>query len=156
MRGVIIALAAAIVAATVAAVPVGASDETDITATVNQWNDSFNKNDEKMTSSACAPEAVIIDVIPPHAWHGPAACSKWWKDYEAYSKKNVVSDGVQTIEKPSAVVVTGDRAYAVVPGKFSYKQNGKPAAEEGILTFALQKLAVGWRITGWTWTSPRP
>ena len=42
MRGIAVALTAAIAAATVAAVPAEASDETDVTATVNQWNDSFN------------------------------------------------------------------------------------------------------------------
>jgi hypothetical protein len=42
----------------------------------------------------------------------------------------------------------------VVPANFNFKQNGKPVAEPGsTLTVALQKVAAGWRITGWAWSS---
>jgi hypothetical protein len=40
----------------------------------------------------------------------------------------------------------------VTPAVFSYKLKGKATSENGIWTLALQKLASGWRITGWTWS----
>src|SRR5439155_643924 len=58
---------------------------------------------------------------------------------------------VGAIGKALHLAVTGDRAYAVYPTRYSYTQNGKPVKEEGVWTFALQKVADGWRIAGWAW-----
>jgi hypothetical protein len=66
---------------------------------------------------------------------------------------NRITDGIATLAKPKHVDVTGDRAYAVVPATYTYKENGKKVAESGsFLTVALQKSAAGWVITGWAWT----
>jgi hypothetical protein len=41
----------------------------------------------------------------------------------------------------------------IVPVTYTYKQNGKRVGESGsTLIVALQKVAAGWRITGWAWT----
>ena len=145
-------LALAIVLAPLFALPAAASDETDIMATVNQYNTAFNNNDANGAAAMCAPQAIIIDDFPPHVWQGATTCSDWWNAIEADDKKNSITDGVVTTEKPWRVVVTGDRAYVVLPAKYTYKENGKPVVESGaVWTFALQKLAAGWRITGWAW-----
>ena len=49
-------------------------------------------------------------------------------------------------------MVTGDRAYVVVPANYTYRQRGKQVTESGsIMTVALKKVAAHWRITGWSW-----
>jgi len=50
------------------------------------------------------------------------------------------------------VDVTADRAYVVVSANYAFKKHGNPVKETGsIITLSLQKLAAGWRITGWAW-----
>lgn len=118
--------------------------------TVNQLTDGFNKADSKATLAACAHQTSIVDDFPPHAWQ---TCSAWLNAYNAWAKKNGVTDGMVTLGDPKHVDITGNRAYVVVPATFTYKQNGKPMKEEGsMLTLVLQKSIAGWRITAWTWT----
>jgi ketosteroid isomerase-like protein len=139
-----------ILAAFIAAGTAAASDKTDVMATVNQFMDGFNKGDTKTALAACAAQTSIIDEFPPYAWQ---ACSDWANDFDADSKKNGITNGVVKLGKPKHLDVTGDRAYVVLPADYNFKKNGKPAAETGsTFTVALQKVAAGWRITGWTWS----
>jgi ketosteroid isomerase-like protein len=145
MNRVIIALAVGMVTAG----PALASDKSDIMAVVNQWNDT----DEAKSVATCADDAAVIDDIPPYEWHGPSACSNWQKDYDAYLQKNGMTDATGTVGKPRQLLITGDRAYAVVPATFSFTKDGKPVKASATATFALHKTAAGWRITGWAWTN---
>lgn len=144
----------ALAVAVLVAGPAAATEKTDVMATVLQFVEGFNKGDAKTILAACADQTSIVDEFPPHEWHGAGACSNWANDFDAYIKRNGITDGIITLDNPRHVDVTADRAYVVVPASFSFKQNGKLAKEPGaLLTFALQKGATGWRITGWTWTA---
>ena len=106
----------------------------------------------KTALAACAAQASILDEFPPHAWQGAKACSDWWNDFEAFNKKNGITDPIATLLEPTHVDIIGDRAYVVIPANYTYKQNGKQVTESGsIMTAALQKLATGWRMTAWAW-----
>ena len=129
MNRVIIALAVGVSTAG----PALASDKGDIMAILNQWNDA----DEAKAVAACADDAAVIDDIPPYEWHGSSACSKWQKDYDAYLQ----------------LLITRDRAYAVIPATFAFTKDGKPVRISATATFALHKTAAGWRITGWAWAN---
>ena len=120
---------------------------------VHQFVDGFNKGDTKTAAAACADQTSIIDEFPPHEWHGAGACAKWMNDYDADAKKNGITNGIVTLNKPRHIDITADRAYVVIPANYTFKKKGKPVKETGsILTLALQKGAAGWRITGWAWT----
>jgi ketosteroid isomerase-like protein len=128
------------------------SEQAAVLGTVHQFVDAFNKGDTKTVVAACAPSTSIIDDFAPHVWDGPRACADWTSAYDADAKKNKITDGIVTMGTPWHVDVTGDRAYAVVPVIYTYKQNGKPVTESGsVFTVALKKIAAGWRITGWAW-----
>jgi ketosteroid isomerase-like protein len=129
-----------------------ASDKTDVVAVVNQFVDGFNKGDTKTALATCAPQAAIIDEFSPYVWQGATACSDWANDFDADAKKNGITDAVVTLGKPRHVDIVGDRAYLVTPANFNFKVKGKPTAETAsTFTVVLQKLAAGWRITGWAW-----
>jgi len=103
-------------------------------------------------AATCADQVSILDEFPPHEWHGTGACAKWAGDYDADAKKNGITDGAVTLNTPTHVDVTGDRAYVVVPANYSFKVKGKSVGETGsIITLALVKSAGGWKITGWAW-----
>ena len=125
-----------------------ASDRSDITAVLNQWNDA----DVAKSIATCAEDASVMDDIPPYEWHGAGACASWAKDYDAFAQKNGMTDANGTIGKPRQIIITGDRAYAVAPATFSFTKDGKQVKTIATATFALKKIATGWRITGWTWT----
>ena len=73
-------------------------------------------------------------------------------DFDIDAKKNGITDGVVTLSKPSHVDISGDRAYAVIPANYTFKQKGKTVSEAGsIITLSLKKSPTGWRITGWAW-----
>jgi hypothetical protein len=150
MLKIFVALAIAIAVAA----PAAATDKQDVMVVVHQWVASLNDGDSKMLVGTCANETSIIDDIPPHEWHGAGACAKWKNDFDAYLKKNVVTDMAASVLKPRHVDVTADRAYVVVPINLAFKQAGKDVKDTGsTFTLALQKGTAGWRITGWAWTA---
>jgi ketosteroid isomerase-like protein len=126
-----------------------ASDKSDIMAVLNQWNDA----DEAKAVAACADDAAVTDDVPPFEWHGPGACSRWQKDYDAYLQREGMSDATGTIGSLRQLIVSGDHAYAVLPATFAFTQKGKRVNVAATATFALHKTAAGWRITAWTWAT---
>jgi hypothetical protein len=145
MNKVVISLAAGVLAAGSAL----ASDKADIMAVLNQWNDA----DVAKAVATCTADAAVIDDLPPFEWHGPNACSNWQKDFEAWAQKQGVTDPVGTIGNPRQLIISGDRAYAVVPTTFAFTEKGKPVKITATTTFALHKTAAGWRITAWAWAT---
>jgi len=133
------------------AVPAFASDETDIMAVINQMNDAMNKNDAKAAGSAYTASAAIIDEFPPHFWSGGNVFDAWNNDFATFAKKQGDSDPWVTTQKALHVSVDGDRAYAVVPAVFTFKEHGKKMTEHGLWTFAMHKSGSEWKIAGWAW-----
>ena len=148
MRTIVAAFAIAL-----AVIPAAASDRTDVVAAVNRFIDGMNKGDTKTALATCANPSSIVDEFPPYEWQGATACTDWANDFDAYNKKNGITDPFVTLGKPRHVDLSGDRAYAVVPATYTYKQNGRKVTESGsLLTAALQKSTAGWVITGWAWS----
>ena len=131
--------------------PVMASDRGDILAVLEQWNDA----DEAKAVATCTDEASVTDDVPPFEWHGQGACSRWQKDYDAYLQREGMSDATGTIGKPRQLIISADRAYAVLPATFAFTRSGKKVHVVATATFALRKTAAGWRITAWTWSNQR-
>ncbi len=128
------------------------ADAKAVMATVNQFVNGFNKGDTKNAAAACAEQTSIIDEFPPHEWHGKGSCLAWMNDYASDATKNGITDGVVTLTATDHADVNGDRAYVVTSANYDFKKKGKPVKETNSkFTFALQKQAAGWRITGWSW-----
>lgn len=129
-----------------------AAEQADVMGPVNQIVDAFNKGEIKRVLVICTDDMAIIDDVPPHEWHGPGACAKWFADWDTNAKKNGITDARVSIGKPRHADITGDHAYVVVPATYTYKLNGKPVKEkDNTWTFTLQKADSGWRINGWAW-----
>jgi hypothetical protein len=142
MKRVVIALAVSLLAAGSAP----ASDQSDVMAVLKQWISG-----PEGTLATCADDAAVIDDVPPFEWHGPGACSRWQKDNAAYARKEGTTDAGGTIGSPQQLIISGDRAYVVLPATFSVTRNGKRVTEIATSTLVLRKTAAGWRITAWTW-----
>jgi ketosteroid isomerase-like protein len=151
MRLKTLLLTTAFAAMTVTAAPALASDTADIQALADKYDTDINKGDMNGANALCADHAVVIDDFAPHVWTSARACADWADGLASFEKKNGITDDKVTMGKPWHVSVTGDRGYAVFPTHYSYKLNGKPVLEGGVWTMSFQKLASGWRITGWAW-----
>jgi ketosteroid isomerase-like protein len=131
-----------------------ADDKADAIAPVHQFISDLNRNDIKGAAAAYAPTASIIDEFPPHHWQGPTAFADWGRDFGVDAQKHGDTDPFVTLGVPTHVSIEGDRAYAVFPSTYSFKEHGKQIDETGsTMTFALQKFANGWRIVGWSWAT---
>ncbi|MFL5240227.1 MAG: DUF4440 domain-containing protein [Rhizomicrobium sp.] len=145
---------AVITALLLSAAPAFASDQSDITAAINNMNTAMNKNDTKAAAAYYTADGVILDEFPPHVWSGANVYDHWAADFDTYSKAHGDTDALVTISKPSHVTAGGDRGYAVVPALYTYKEHGKKVTEHGLWTFAMQKIGGVWKIAGWAW-APR-
>ena len=128
--------------------PVFASDKTDVIGIVHKWGSTGSN----AAVDNCADDAAIMDAIPPYEWHGSGACTKWLNDFEAFTKQNGITDAHAVVGKARYIEVTADRAYVVAPITYFYKMSGKEVKELATWSFALQKGASGWRITGWAYS----
>jgi hypothetical protein len=133
--------------------PASATDTLDVMRTVWHYVDSFNKGDAKAALGDCAAQSSIIDEFPPYHWQGATACADWSSDFDAFVKKNGMTNSKLTLGRLKQADVSGDRAYVVIPATFAFTQNGKRTTETGsLLTVTLQKAGDDWQITAWAWS----
>ena len=130
-----------------------ATDKTDVLAAAHQYFDNLDNDHLQKALGMCNASVTIIDEFPPHEWSGTTACADWWKALNAYNDKNGITEAVAKLGVPWSVDVNGDRAYAVIPATYTYKQNGKTVTESrSVWTVVLERTSAGWRITAWTWS----
>jgi hypothetical protein len=126
---------------------------TEPLAAVRQYVDAFNNGDVEVMTATCAVPASILDGLAPHVWQGPTACQDWYRDVLTAGDKEDATGYLVTLGEPRHVDITGDRACVVVPATMTFKVNDRQMTQSGsTFTVALQKLAVGRRITAWAWT----
>lgn len=132
-----------------------ASDRMDIIAVIQAYNDAGNRGDRAGYAAACAPDAVVIDHVPPYRFEGPTACADEYDAVVAWgTARRVDLNGlVQTVGKPVLLDVSGDRAYAVFPVQDRFKMNGKLNVERLYLTATLRRSGGRWVIEGLVYTS---
>jgi ketosteroid isomerase-like protein len=133
-----------------------ASDKTDIVALITKWNDLSNKGDEPGMAATCAKDAVVVDDLPPYIWRGSDACTAWQKSADAFVNGEGMTEIVGGLGKPTHVIISGDKAYAVIPATFAYSQHGNKLTEYATATFTLEKTDTHWLITSWVLPNWRP
>src|SRR5690349_12775797 len=101
------------------------ADATDPLAAVRHYIDCFNRGDGAALAAACANPMSILDGMPPHVWHGPAASQDWYRDVLATGEREGAADYFVALGEPWHVVVTGDSAYVAVPTTMSFTARGK-------------------------------
>ena len=132
-----------------------ASDKSEVVDAVHRFLDNLDSDHPEKVQIAlamCDSEISILDEFPPHEWHGPNACTAWWKGLLAYDDQNGITDGDAPLGTPQTVDIDGDRAYFVAPITYKYKQHGKPVKETAAFAVALRRTQAGWRITGWAYS----
>lgn len=132
-----------------AAAPALAATDTP-KATVDAFFAGFAKGDLAAVGALHTANPVIIDELPPHAWHGPKAFATWAADLESFDKSRGVTEGVLATSAPTREESDGRHAYVVVPVDFAFKLKGTPVHEAASMAFALTHDKTGWKISGWS------
>jgi ketosteroid isomerase-like protein len=143
------------VAALSASLAMAAGNEA-LEAPIHTFMDAFNKGDAAGAAAAHLPSVSIIDEVPPHVWVGTKAFATWAGDLASYDMAHGISKEAVALGGVKREVVSGKTAYVVLAATYSFEQNGKAMHEPAQMTFAMKKLADGWKIAGWTWTGPNP
>lgn len=135
-----------------------ATTEADLIVPIRVFIDAFNQGDLAGAEAMhLATGVVIIDEPTPYIWQGAGAFKAWANDVMAHDKAAGWSDQKMTLGKVVRADSTGDGAYVVVEASYSFKHEGVAMNEDpSYMTFALRKIAAGWRIAGWTWTGSVP
>jgi SnoaL-like domain len=138
------------VVATLSSQRMFAADKDDIAATIQQFANNLDPKTIDKGLATCDSTTNIIDEFPPYVWN---SCGDWVKAFGEYNEKNGISDADAKVGAPWSVDVEGDRAYAVSPATYTFKQNGKAMKEaHAVLTAAFRKTDSGWKMTAWSWS----
>ena len=144
---ILIALAALVCAS-------AAQADTGVDTTIRLFGDALNKGDVKAEKALYVAKPVIIDEVGSHLWTGPKAIDGWLADSAKSDAAEGKTDGQAALSAPTREVVSGDRAYVIVPSTYTFKQKGKTLRETAQMTFVLTKISSDWKIAAWTWTGP--
>ena len=148
----ILLLAASLLASAATAAPAP-----NVTAPIKQFLDGFNTGDTKSAFAAYASgDVAIVDEFAPHAWIGPKAPQEWAAEYDRHAAATGVSEGIVKYGKPTRTEIGSAHAYVIIPTVYTYKEKGKPMAEEGQMAYALDATKAGWKIRAWTWSGVKP
>lgn len=149
------ALFTAVVAAMLIAAPVAQAGESAVTAPIRKLVAAFNGGDVAAIKAVQVDAPSIIDNTPPFAWSGPGAIDHWLADHAKAEAEMGQTDGVVWLGEPMDEKVAGDRAYVVMPSRYTYKLKGQSLRETGLAAFALVKQGADWKIASWAWASPK-
>jgi ketosteroid isomerase-like protein len=150
-------VAALIITGILFASPTLAATTAELTAPIHQFIDGFNSGDTKSAYAAYAPgDITIIDEFAPHIWTGPNGAHAWAAQYDKHADATGVTDGSVKLGEATRIEVEGDEAYVICPTVYNYREHGQPTAEEGQMTYVLNKGAAGWKIRAWTWSGVKP
>jgi ketosteroid isomerase-like protein len=152
-----LALMSGLLAATLAGAAAAETDEAArLEASLDHFCELVNHGDIPAAVAYFLPNASIVEDFAPYAWRGPTAGTDWLQAMSTNAQRSGIS-GIDMHFLPATMVqITGERAYAVIPGELTYSfKDGTVRRAHGHVTFALQKVAADWRIDSLTWAWER-
>lgn len=121
-------------------------------ATVRRYVEAFNRGDVEAMAACFDAAATILDGMPPHVWHGPAAARDWYRDVLSEGAHAGAGDYHVSLGPALHADVSGEAAYVVVPATMTFKLRDQQVTQTGaVFTAALRKLGDEWRIAAWAW-----
>lgn len=126
-------------------------------ATIDTFVSAFNKGDMATVHAVHSAEGVtIMDEDAPYLWQGKGALDTWLAMLEKVGKDKGESENTVALHKPQVLNVSGNRAYAVVPVEYTWKEKSVPMHEPATITVVLHRTAAGWKIDAWSWNGTPP
>lgn len=130
--------------------------QVDIAAAVGRFVDAVNDGRFDQAATAFAPDATIVDDLPPYRWIGRDAASHWFLAMGDNAAQSHITSIFMEVGKPSRTDVSGDRAYVVVPGVLHVRTADRDLRARGTISYTLQRSGRRWLIDSLVWTGPEP
>jgi ketosteroid isomerase-like protein len=121
---------------------------------VERFVDAVNNGDAPAALNHFAPDAVIIEDLPPYRWQGPDAGSAWLLAMRENAEAAGLTSIVMRLERAIRMEVDADDAYAVFAGHLKYRGHAVELQSRGCLTFTLRKTGDRWLIRSLVWGGP--
>ncbi len=134
------------------AAPPAAPAQTVVLAPFHAFIDAFNTGDMTAAAAPYAPDAVIVDEVPPFEWRGNAFAG-WSADLKTGWAAEGITNAHVAISAPTQFAAAKGMAYAIFPAHLSFTQKGKAGSEDGFFAVTLKQMEKGWRISSWAWTT---
>ena len=148
-----LALALGAGAGSVQAKPVAGS--APVMAAISAMVTAVNKGEMATAFAAFTDNPSIVEDLAPFRGQGPGAPQAWIGGMGANAEAHAITTINMRLSPPTRMIVTDDRAYAVVPGRLSYKmKDGHSEHANGLLTFTMVRQAGAWKIDGCVWSGP--
>ncbi len=144
-----LALAASILALPLSALAQGVDPA--VLAPIKMLGEGFNLNQPAKLAGSQVASPIILDEFAPYSWSGPTALMGWGSDFGKFAVSHGVLSGKVEIADPTVAEVDGDHAYVVSPSVITFKTKDGQIKNAGTFTFALVKLADGWKIASWAY-----
>jgi ketosteroid isomerase-like protein len=142
------ALAAMVIAAPALADPA-------VEAPIRAMAAAFNTGDVAAAKAThVAAPSILDEVTAPFIWTGPTAFDDWIATLGRSETERGRTGGHVTFGPATRETVDGDRAYVILPSRYTFQQRGRAMQETGTITFALTRQDAAWKIAAWAWTSP--
>jgi ketosteroid isomerase-like protein len=124
-------------------------------ATITRMTDAVNRGDAPTAFAAFTPGPTIVEDLAPYRWQGPGTPQAWLEGMAANAQAHGFTAINMKLAAPTRIEVTGDRAYAIVPGVLSYTlKDGHSEHADGLITALLQRFAADWKIDTLIWSGP--
>jgi ketosteroid isomerase-like protein len=130
-------------------------DGTLVSQTIAAFVTAANKGDAPGMTATFADAPTVVLNLPPYRWNGTGAIKHFAADVAHARTAQGATDVFLTLNPNKAMFLGGSHAYVSVPATYAYKQKGHPVTEDGVLVFALDKIAGAWKITSLTWGAVR-
>jgi ketosteroid isomerase-like protein len=126
-----------------------------VMATITRMTEAVNRGDMPTAYAAFIASPSIVEDGAPYRWQGEGAAKAWIDSMGANAQAQGLKGINMRLGPPSRIEATGERAYAIVPGRLSYTmKDGHSEHADGSLTFTLQGAGGDWKIESMVWTGP--
>jgi len=123
-----------------------------VMSTVNGLVSATSSDNAARVSSYFAPDATVVDEIPPYIWTGSAAGARWWNAVGAASAQQHYTNMRVTLGPIKFWSVTGNSAWVVAPLTISFAKNGRVTRETGLWVLTLVR-RVSWLVSSASWAT---
>jgi ketosteroid isomerase-like protein len=129
-------------------------DSGPVLATITRMTDAVNKGDAPTAFAAFTPSPMIVEDLAPYRWQGPGTPQAWLEGMGANAQAHGYTAINMKLGPPTRIEITGERAYAIVPGTLSYTlKDGHSEHADGLITFLLLR-SDDWKIDSLIWSGP--
>jgi ketosteroid isomerase-like protein len=126
-----------------------------VLATITRMTEAANKGDAPTVFAAFTASPMIVEDLAPYRWQGPGTPQAWLEGMGANAQAHGYTAITMKLRPPTRIEITGERAYAIVPGTLSYTlKDGHSEHADGLITFLLLRSAADWKIDSLIWSGP--